>query len=116
MNFGEYASMGGSCFRHVDGVIRGSGWIQRRGESGNLSNIVIESEYRPSSILHTAVKLTAEIEGGEAIEISGVILNVCPTKVPMPGGATFINEGLVEFTWSEQVGYGIAEHWHAVLI
>jgi hypothetical protein len=34
----------------------------------------------------------------------------------MPGGATFINEGFVEFTWSEQVGYGIAEHWRAVLI
>ena len=116
MNFGEYASMGGSCFRHSDGVIRGSGWIQRAGESRNLNNIVIESEYRQDSILHTAVRLTGEIEGAESFVIHGTILNVCPTKVPMPGGATFINEGLAEFTWEGRTGFGIAEHWHAVSI
>jgi hypothetical protein len=32
----------------------------------------------------------------------------------MPGGATFINEGLTKFSWDGTEGFGIAEHWHAV--
>jgi hypothetical protein len=114
MNFGEDVALGGSGFRHADGVVRGSGWIQRNGESTHLNNIVITSNYAADSILHTQVFLKGEIAGGEIIEISGKILNVCPTKVPMPGGATFINEGLAEYTWGDKVGYGITEHWHAV--
>ncbi len=116
MNFGEHAALGGSGFRHADGVIRGAGWIQREGENHLLNDVVIESEYRPNSILHQSVCLTGQIEDGEQIKIEGKILNVCPTKIPMRGGATFINEGLAEFTWDDLTGYGIAEHWHAVAI
>jgi hypothetical protein len=114
MNFGSYAALGGSCFRHPDGVIRGEGWLQREGTSGALKNVVIETDYEPDSLLHRAVRLTAETESGEAIRIRGTVLSVCPTKIPMSGGATFVNEGLAEFHWEERVGYGIAEHWHAV--
>jgi hypothetical protein len=32
----------------------------------------------------------------------------------MRNGATFVNEGVAEFTWGDRVGYGIAEVWHAV--
>jgi hypothetical protein len=32
----------------------------------------------------------------------------------MAGGATFVNEGLAEFTTEGMTGYGISEHWHAV--
>ena len=42
------------------------------------------------------------------------MLSVCPTKIPFPGGAIFVNEGLAEFRWGERTGFGIAEHWHAV--
>lgn len=114
MNFGDHAAMGGSCFRHKDGVIRGEGWMQRDGRSLDLKDVVIESEYKPDSIVHTAVKLTATTSEGEAIEIEGDVSCVCPTKIPMPGGATFVNEGLAEFRWGDRVGHGIAEHWHAI--
>lgn len=114
MNFGDYAAMGGSCFRHADGVIRGEGWLQRGGHSGALKNVVIETDYEPDSLIHRAVRLTAETGDGEPIRIDGDVLSVCPTKIPMPGGATFVNEGLAEFRWGDRVGYGIAEHWHAV--
>ena len=67
-----------------------------------------------ASIVHTGVVLTGETQSGEAIRITGRVLNVCPTKIPMPGGATFVNEGLTEFRWHDRTGYGIAEHWHAV--
>ncbi|MBO6564963.1 MAG: hypothetical protein JJ956_09495 [Pseudomonadales bacterium] len=114
MNFGDYAALGGSCFRHKDGVMRGEGWIQRDGQSGALKNVVITTDYESDSILHKNVVLTGEVEGGEKISISGVVTCVCPTKIPMPGGATFVNEGLAQFTWGDRTGYGIAEHWHAV--
>jgi hypothetical protein len=51
---------------------------------------------------------------GENILVSGVILNMCPTKVPTPGGAIFINEGLARFRWGELTGHGISEQWHSV--
>jgi len=54
------------------------------------------------------------LEAGEQLHIDGRVLCVCPTKIAMPGGATFVNEGLAEFQWGERTGYGIAEHWHAV--
>ena len=114
MNFGDHAAMGGSCFRHKDGVIRGEGWMQREGRSLALKNVVITSTYQPDSILHETVRLTATTEDGESIEIDGRVLSMCPTKIPMPGGATFVNEGLAEFRWNGRTGYGIAEHWHAV--
>lgn len=114
MNFGDHAALGGSCFRHKDGVIRGTGWMQRGGESLALNDVVIESQYRPGTMIHEAVKLTATTEIGESIEIVGDVTSVCPTKIPMPGGATFVNEGLTTFRWGGRTGFGIAEHWHAV--
>ncbi|MCB1645010.1 MAG: hypothetical protein KDI36_06135 [Pseudomonadales bacterium] len=114
MNFGAEAALGGSCFRHADGVIRGEGWYQSGTEVKDLKNVVITSEYEADSIIHTAVVLTGELEGGEKIEITGKVHSVCPTKIPMAGGATFVNEGLAEFTWNGKTGFGIAEHWHAI--
>jgi hypothetical protein len=116
MNFAEHAALGGSCFRGADGVLRGSGWMQRGEEQLGLDNIIIESDYAADSILHTAVRLTAQTSAGEPIAIRGRVLNVCPTKIAMPGGATFVNEGLTEFDWNGRTGYGIAEHWHAVTL
>ena len=114
MNFGESSALGGSCFRQPSGEMKGAGWIQRDGLSKKLKNVVMTSEYDADSILHKRVRLTGSIEDGEDIVIEGQVLSVCPTKVPMPGGATFINEGLVQFEWAGKTGYGIAEHWHAV--
>lgn len=114
MNFGEHAALGGSCFRGRDGVMRGEGWLQRDGASTTLKNVIIETEYESDSILHKSIRLLAELDNQEKIEITGKVLNQCPTKIPMPGGATFVNEGLTQFQWGERTGYGIAEHWHAV--
>lgn len=113
MNFGPDLAMGGSCFRHRDGTLRGSGWIQDHGEPMDLEDVVITSEYEADSILHKAITLTGKA-GSRDIKVEGKLITVCPTKIPMPGGATFVNEGLAEFTLDGQVGYGISEHWHRV--
>jgi len=115
MNFGADLALGGSCFRSSDGGMRGAGWIARDGRIEDLEAVVIESSYAPDSLLHTGVRLTARTAGGNPIAVDGRVLTVCPTKIPMRGGATFVNEGLTEFRTEGRVGYGIAEHWHRVL-
>ncbi len=114
MNFGPDTALGGSCFRQPDGSIRGAGWLQRDGESTELNEVVIRSRYKPDSIIHQSIELEARTAAGESIAITGQVSSVCPTKIPMPGGAIFINEGLTEFSWGDRTGHGIAEHWHGV--
>ena len=119
MNFGAECALGGACFRHANGEVRGEGWIQENGNSMKLDDVLITTRYESGSIIHKQVNLTGKIVDGTPtgtwIEIKGRVLNVCPTKVPMSGGATFINEGLTEFNWDGKTGYGISEHWHAVI-
>lgn len=114
MNFGAALALGGSCFRAQDGVMRGAGWIQRDGRTEDLLDVVIESSYKPDSILHTAIRLTGRAASGGSLEVDGRVLTVCPTKIPMRGGATFVNEGLAEFQAEGMTGFGISEHWHLV--
>lgn len=114
MNFGAGLALGGAAVRHADGSMRGSGWFHADGRNEELTEVVIESTYRTGSIWHTGVHLTGRTGSGRVLDIHGRVLTVCPTKIPMRGGATFVNEGLAEFTLDGQTGYGIAEHWHAV--
>ena len=114
MNFGAALALGGSCGRAADGVMRGAGWIHHDGRSEDLHDVVIESVYKNDSILHTSIRLTGRAASGRTIAVDGRILTVCPTKIPMPDGATFINEGLAEFRADGLIGYGISEHWHKV--
>ena len=115
MNFGPDLALGGACVRAADGRMRGSGWFNADGRNEELDDVLIESQYRPDSIWHTDVRLTARTRSGRTLDIKGRVLTVCPTKIPMRGGATFVNEGLAEFSLDGRTGYGIAEHWHAVL-
>jgi hypothetical protein len=114
MNFGPDIALGGACGRAADGQMRGQGWYQEGGESTELEDVHITTEYRPESIWHTAVHLTATTASGKPLDIHGRVLTVCPTKIAMPGGATFVNEGLAEFSMGNRTGYGIADHWHSV--
>lgn len=114
MNFGPDVAMGGSCFRRETGEVRGEGWIQENGEMDTLHDVVVETRFTPGSILHEAVTMVGRTGKGREIRIEGKMIGMCPTKIPFPGGATFVNEGLAEFTLDGRTGYGIAEQWHNV--
>jgi hypothetical protein len=113
MNFGAGLALGGSCFRQGDGTLRGAGWIHRDGRVADLTDVVMESEYAPGTLRHTTVRLRGRA-GDDTVNVEGRILTICPTKIPTPGGATFVNEGLAEFRLDGRIGYGISEHWHRV--
>ena len=114
MNFGPDLALGGACGRNANGELRGAGWILRDGVNEDLEDVLIETRYKSGSILHTDIRLTGRSASGRAIAVDGRILTVCPTKIPMPGGATFVNEGLAQFSVEGRTGFGISEHWHMV--
>lgn len=113
-NFGPDIAMGGVCWPDPDGIVRGGGWIHRDGAKEKLHDVEVVTRFADGSLIHDGVTLTARTGSGDRVEIEGVVWTVCPTKIPMRNGATFVNEGVAEFTWGDRVGYGIAEVWHAV--
>lgn len=114
MNFGAEISLGGACFRRADGSMKGEGWFQDVDGMDTFDQVVVETTFRPGSILHDAVTLTGRTGRGREIRIEGKVLSMCPTKIPFPGGATFVNEGLAKFSMDGREGFGIAESWHNV--
>jgi hypothetical protein len=115
MNWGADMALGGTCGRGSDGELNGSGWIRSDGKTQALTRLhVQESSFKPDSILHTGMQIEATAEDGTTYDIKGDVITVCPTKIPMGQGATFVNEGLARFTLGDRVGYGIAEYWHKV--
>lgn len=78
------------------------------------------TEYDPANpLLHRSVHLEATDAKGRPITVDGDVVSICPTKIPRSDGVTFVNEGIARFTTVGQegdvhLGYGIAEHWHAV--
>lgn len=115
MNFGPDLALGGTCGRTADGTFRGKGWIQRDGETLDLGDVTMTTEYDPTNpLLHRSVQLRGTDSRGGAIVVDGTVLTICPTKIPRRDGVTFVNEGLARFETEGRTGFGIAEHWHAV--
>ena len=115
INWGADLALACSCVANSDGVLTGGGWVQANGKNQELRTVrVTRSTYKPGSILHTGMHLDATAADGTSYSIDGDVITVCPTKIPMPAGATFVNEGLARFTTGGRVGYGIAEYWHSV--
>ena len=115
MNFGPDLALGGTCGVTADGSMRGRGWIQRDGRMADLDEVTMTTVFDDADpLLHRTVRLTAREASGDIIVVDGTVLTICPTKVPRRDGITFINEGHARFHLGSRVGYGIAEHWHAV--
>ncbi|CAA0092253.1 Uncharacterised protein [Zhongshania aliphaticivorans] len=114
-NFGPDLALGGSLLKSESGEWQTIGsWLLRDGKTTELEEFRVESCYKPDTILHTSVVISVKTVNGEAFQIEGEMVNICPTKVPAPGGAILIMEGLARYTWGDQTGYGISEQWHVM--
>jgi hypothetical protein len=114
-NWGAGMAFGAGAGDDGKGNMRGGGWLQRDGKNVALREVrVLDSTYRPGSILHTGMRLELEGEDGTALTLDGEVVGMCPTKIPQASGATFVNEALARFTCAGQTGWGIAEYWHSV--
>ena len=103
------------CGRAADGTFRGKGWIQRDGDTLELTDVTMTTVFDlHNPLLHQTVQLRATDSNGAGIVVEGTVLTICPTKIPRRDGVTFVNEGLARFETEGRVGFGISEHWHAV--
>jgi hypothetical protein len=115
MNWGADMALGCGCGPNADGELVGRGWVQNGKTIQDLAEVrVTGSTYKPDSILHTGMNIDAVAADGTSYAIKGDVMTICPTKIPMAAGATFVNEGLARFILGDRAGYGIAEYWHAV--
>jgi hypothetical protein len=105
------------CLTNLDGEgLRPlGGWLQREGDNRSIRRARIDTRYRSDSVLHSGFSLDAEFADGSAHDVEAEVLCVCPTKIPVPGGATFINQGLTRYRLGSHVGYGFAEYWHLLV-
>jgi hypothetical protein len=115
-NFGPDLALA-CCLTNLDreGLRPLGGWLQKDGNNLSIREARIESEYRPDSILHSGIALTATFADVSVHDLEAEVLCVCPTKIPVPGGATFINQGLTRYRLGSRVGYGFAEYWHLLV-
>ncbi len=114
-NFGPDLALG-CCLVDIegDGLRTLGGWLQESARITPLRAVTVASEFRPDSVLHRTLRLTAVAADGSAVKVDGEVLSVCPTKIPVPGGATFVNEGMTRYSLGSRRGYGISEYWHLV--
>jgi hypothetical protein len=116
MNFGADLALGGACGKTAAGTFVGKGWIQRDGRTLALDEVTMSTVFDPDNpLLHDTVQLHATDSEGGSIVVDGTVVSICPTKIPRRDGVTFVNEGLARFETEGRSGWGISEHWHAVL-
>lgn len=101
VTFGDQAALNASCGKGPNGEMAGSGWLQIGDQTQWLKDVVVTSEYEEpddslsydNELLHTTMRLTGVADDGTPVDVVGTVSTICPTKVAMKGGATFINEG-----------------------
>lgn len=105
-----------SCtgLRDENDVIRARGFFQRGAKNHRFTDVLVETEYHPDSVLQKALRLSGTLDDGSRVSLDGDVTTVAPTKIAMPGGATLVNEGLARYTFEGREGIGIAEYWVAV--
>lgn len=98
-----------------DGGIRGAGFLFKDGAYHQMLSGSIDSKFEDGGLVHQANRFTATFENGHVISGTGEIINLGPSKIPMPGGATLVNSGLTRFQFDTgESGLGSSEYWFAV--
>lgn len=102
--------------RGGDGHIHCGGFLYKDGAYHQMEWGKIESEFESEdSVVHTANRFHAKFENGHEIKARGEIINLGPSKIPMPTGATLVNSGLTRFTLETgETGLGSSEYWISV--
>lgn len=92
-----------------------TGFLFKDGEYHQATQIEINTDFEEGTVFHTGNRLRATFENGHTLEVTGTVLALGPSKIPMPGGATLVNSAKTRFDLSTgETGIGSAEYWIAV--
>lgn len=98
-----------------DGGVRGAGFLYKNGAYHQMLSGRIDSEFEEGSLVHKQNRFEAKFENGHAISGKGEIINLGPSKIAMPHGATLVNSGLTKFQLDTgETGLGSSEYWISV--
>lgn len=112
---GPHLAFAVSFIRNPDGTIRTSGFIYKDGDYHQMLSGSVTSEFEANSVVHSGNQFSAVFENGYTLSGKGEIVNLGPSKIPMPGGATLVNSGMTRFELDTgDVAYGSSEYWIAV--
>src|SRR5215467_7710438 len=95
-----------------DGSEHPGGFIAHRGYPiANVRKLAIETEFTGEQRLHDQIRATVKADGVEdPIVITGKVVSMIPLRNRRAGMTTRIAEGMTEWRWGEEVGYGLAEY------
>ncbi len=109
MNFGPDAGIAAALITQRDGHEVHGGYIFRAGKPNRpLKRIEIDTRYRHE--LHSELVAVLHPVDGRAERVEGKVLQMVPLRNRRDGVTTRIAEGLTEWRWHDQRGYGWSEY------
>lgn len=112
---GPHLAFAMTATQDPSGELNSSGFLYRDGAYHSVKSLEIESEFEEGTVFHTSNAFRAEFEDGYALSGKGTILNVGPSKIAQPAGATLVNSGMTRFDLDTgDTGLGSSEYWIAV--
>jgi hypothetical protein len=98
-----------------DGRIGSAGFLFKDGAYYQMQSGTFEHEFEEGSLIQRSNRFGATFENGHYISGVGDVINLGPSKVPMPQGATLVNSGLTKFQLDTgESGLGSSEYWISV--
>jgi hypothetical protein len=95
-----------------DGSDHPGGFIARKDQPTlTVRKVDIVTEFTGEQKLHDKIKATIVADGSEEpLIITGKVISMIPLRNRRAGMVTRIAEGMTEWRWGDQVGYGLAEY------
>jgi hypothetical protein len=96
----------------IDSVDVYNGFLCYSGENHPVRRAAITTEFEADGTTQKSLGFTFVDSSGRLVEVRGRVLTVIPLDLRARGHATWVNEGLAEYTWEGRKAYGIAEYLH----
>jgi hypothetical protein len=101
--------------KRPNGQIKGGGFLYKDGVYHQTLEATVDTEFEDGSLIQRRHRFSATFENGHSISGVGEIINLGPSKIPQPGGATLVNSGMTRFQLDTgETGLGSSEYWIAV--
>lgn len=108
-NSGSESGFMVSVVARRDGGIRRTGMVFENGDYTPITDAKIETEWVGKDRYHNQIRCIATTPRRE-IEITGRVMSLIPLRNRRAGEMTRISEGLTEWSWEGNVGYGMSEY------
>jgi len=110
LNFGpDFGAMISVIQREEGGESRRTGVLVRRGQLDLIQDVQIDIEYEENNLYHKSMRVELQTKTGETLEITGQVKGFIPLRNRRNGQTTHIGEGMTEWRYRDQVGFGLSE-------